>query len=104
MPRFVRRAALAFLTAVGLFTIVPAVAATAPGTYTGYGFDACSAPSSASLDAWAASPYRAVGIYFGGINRACAQPALTADWVTHQQGNGWHLLPIYMGLQAPCTT
>jgi hypothetical protein len=76
----------------------------APGTFTGPGFDACSAPTSRTMDAWLASPYRAAGIYFGGINRACPQPNLTADWVAHQQGNGWHLLPIYLGLQAPCTT
>lgn len=56
------------------------------------------------MDAWLAAPYRVAGIYFGGSNRTCAQPNLTADWVTHQQANGWHLLPIYYGLQAPCTT
>ncbi|TDQ00707.1 glycoside hydrolase domain-containing protein [Labedaea rhizosphaerae] len=83
---------------------VPAAAAPAPVAFTGRGFDACSAPSSAAMDAWLASPYRAVGIYFGGSNRGCTQPNLTAAWVTHQQAGGWHLLPIYFGLQAPCTT
>ena len=103
-----RCAALPLL--VTLITCAPAsalsVAATrpAPGTFAGRGFDACSAPDSSTMDAWLASPYRAAGIYFGGTNRACAQPNLTADWVTHQEGNGWHLLPIYLGLQAPCTT
>ncbi|HWG97958.1 MAG TPA: glycoside hydrolase domain-containing protein [Pilimelia sp.] len=77
----------------------------APGAFTGLGFDTCSAPSEAAMRAWrAASPYRAVGIYFGGINRGCAQPNLTPTWVANQQAAGWHLLPIYMGLQAPCTT
>jgi hypothetical protein len=93
---------------LALAMIVPAPLATAaqpaPGSYTGKGFDACSAPSSATMDAWLASPYRAVGIYFGGTNRACTQPELTAAWVTHQQSQGWHLLPVYLGLQAPCTT
>ncbi|MEV0153387.1 glycoside hydrolase domain-containing protein [Micromonospora sp. NPDC050686] len=74
-----------------------------PGTYTGVGFDACTAPSSAAMRAWLASPYRAVGIYFGGANRACAQPNLTAAWVTEQQAAGWHLMPIYLGSQAPCS-
>src|SRR5262245_56389094 len=68
------------------------------------GFDACSAPSSAAMNAWLASPYRAVGIYFGGVNRACTQPNLTPAWVTEQLAAGWHLIPIYMGVQAPCTT
>ncbi|RZU54613.1 VCBS repeat protein [Krasilnikovia cinnamomea] len=82
----------------------PAAAAPAPGTFTGYGFDTCTAPSSATMDAWLASPYRAIGIYFGGNNRACAQPNLTPGWVAHQQAAGWHLLPIYLGPQASCTT
>jgi hypothetical protein len=81
-----------------------APAAVAPGTFLGHGFDACAAPSSAAMHAWLASPYRAVGIYFGGNNRACPQPNLTAAWVTEQQAAGWHLMPIYLGLQASCTT
>lgn len=80
-----------------------AAAQPSPGTYTGRGFDACTAPGNAAMDAWLASPYRAVGIYFGGINRFCAQPELTPAWVARQQQAGWHLLPIYVGLQAPCT-
>jgi hypothetical protein len=92
------------LIMVGLVPPRAAAAGRAPGKYTGKGFDACSAPSSAAMDAWLASPYRAVGIYIGGNNRACSQPNLTASWVSHQQANGWHLLPIYLGLQAPCTT
>lgn len=87
--------------------LVPATAATAvpaPGTYTGSGFDACTAPNSAAMQAWLASPYRAIGVYIGGVNRGCTQPQLTASWVSAQQGAGWHLIPIYLGLQAPCTT
>ena len=30
---------------------------------------------------WLASPYRSVGIYIGGVNRACAQSNLTAAWI-----------------------
>ena len=44
-----------------------------PGAYAGYGFDACDAPSASTMTAWrAASPYRAIGVYLGGVNRACA--------------------------------
>ncbi len=76
----------------------------APGTFTGRGFDACTAPSSGAMQAWlASSPYRAVGVYVGGINRACMQPNLTASWVSSQTSQGWTLIPIYVGLQAPCT-
>jgi len=77
----------------------------APGSLTGYGFDACSAPSQEAMDAWwEASPYAAVGIYIGGSNRLCTQPELDAAWVTKQQRTGWHLLPIQVGPQAACSS
>ena len=69
--------------------------------FTGKGFDACTAPSAATMATWLRlSPYRAVGIYIGGSDRACAQPALTASWVSQQQAAGWHFMPIYVGPQA----
>ena len=70
-------------------------------SYLGEGFDACTAPSSAFMGAWkTSSPYGAVGIYIGGSERACAQPNLTASWVSQQAAAGWHFLPIYVGVQA----
>ncbi len=73
-----------------------------PGqVYTGLGFDPCNTPSSAQMTAWAVSPYRAVGVYIGGANQACSQPNLTAGWVDQQSAAGWHLIPTYVGLQAP---
>ncbi len=75
-----------------------------PGTFNGRGFDACTAPSSTDMQAWlTGSPYRAVGVYIGGVNRGCAQPNLTASWVSEQTTAGWKLIPTYVGLQAPCT-
>lgn len=74
------------------------------GTFTGAGFDACTAPSVSQMNAWLASPYRAVGVYVGGANRACAQPNLTRSWVAAVHAQGWHLLPIYVGRQAPCNS
>jgi hypothetical protein len=75
-----------------------------PGTFTGYGFDACTAPSSATMAAWlASSPYRAAGIYFGGNNRGCTQANLTTEWVREQVTRGWRLIPLYVGPQASCT-
>lgn len=73
----------------------------AAGRFTGLGFDACSAPSAAALEAWLASPFRAVNIYIGGANRACHQPHLTAAWVRTVTRMGWRLVPTYVGLQAP---
>ena len=67
---------------------VAAVATPQPGTYSGLGFDACTAPSRATMQAWLASPYRAVGIYFGGPNRGCTQPNLTPEWASTQVAAG----------------
>ncbi len=83
---------------------VAATAAPAVGTasFTGVGFDACAAPSTSTMAAWhISSPYSAVGVYIGGVNRSCAQPNLTPSWVTTQATAGWRLIPIYVGLQAP---
>jgi hypothetical protein len=74
------------------------------GVFTGLGFDACSAPSSRTMAAWLTSPYRGIGVYIGGANRACSQPNLTASWVSAQTAAGWHLIPTYVGLQAPTSS
>jgi hypothetical protein len=79
----------------------PAPVAGGSDEYTGLGFDACAAPSARTMAAWASSPYRAIGVYVGGANRACSQPNLTSTWVGNQVDAGWHLIPTYVGLQAP---
>jgi hypothetical protein len=71
----------------------------AQSVYGGLGFDACAAPSTSTMSAWAASPYRAVGIYIGGVNEGCSQPNLTSAWVGGEVLAGWHLIPTYVGLQ-----
>ncbi|MEU7870084.1 DUF1906 domain-containing protein, partial [Dactylosporangium sp. NPDC049140] len=72
--------------------------------YSGKGFDPCTAPSSSTMNAWKASPYRALGVYIGGENRSCSQPNLTASYVTAQVAAGWHFFLLYVGKQAPATT
>jgi hypothetical protein len=42
-------------------------------------------------------------IYIGGVSRACPQPNLTASWVSNVRNQGWGLMPIWVGPQAPCT-
>ncbi|MEU4238707.1 glycoside hydrolase domain-containing protein [Actinoplanes sp. NPDC026619] len=76
-----------------------------PGTFTGYAFDACTAPSSATMKTWrASSPYKGIGIYIGGVSRGCTQANLTAAWVQEQVTAGWKLLPLYVGPQATCSS
>ena len=72
--------------------------------WSGFAFDACRAPSQAVMDRWrVSSPFTGVGIYLGGIHRACPQEHLTTRWVARQLKAGWQLLPIWVGPQASCT-
>ena len=70
-----------------LATPTAAVAADppAPGSFTGYGFDACVAPNQKVMDAWnLKSPFTAIGIYISGNSRYCGdayQPNLSNAWV-----------------------
>jgi hypothetical protein len=73
--------------------------------YTGLAFDTpCTAPSVPQIRAWAASPYRAIGVSVSGINRICPEPFLTAGWVAAVSALGWRILPLDQGLQAPCSS
>jgi hypothetical protein len=67
------------------------------------GFDACTAPSVEAMKAWKAK-YSAIGIYIGGQNMACDYGNLSASWVKSVHAQGWSLLPLYVGLQAPCNS
>jgi hypothetical protein len=73
----------------------------ATADYIGKGFDACRTPTTATLAGFTANTYRAVGTYIGGVNLGCAQPNVTPSLVTWAENNGWHLIPTYVGLQAP---
>ncbi len=66
----------------------------------GLGFDSCAAPSTSFMAAWRRhSPYRAVGIYIGGADRACDQVNLTSSWVRAEAAAGWRFMPMYAGPQ-----
>lgn len=98
------------LVTIGLATPAAAEPATSiaypPGASAtrrnGEAFDTCTAPPLATIRAWAASPYRAYGVYISGVTRSCAQPALTRDYVAAVTALGWRLIPIHKGLQPPC--
>ncbi|MGQ0463862.1 MAG: glycoside hydrolase domain-containing protein [Sporichthyaceae bacterium] len=85
--------------------LVPMVAKTPAGVtrFRGLGFDICKTPSLATMRAWSASPYRAIGVYISGPGRACRkQPHLTPQWVASVTAAGWSLIPIDVNRQAPC--
>ena len=70
---------------------------------TGLGFDTCTAPSVATMSAWLVSPYRIAGTYLGGPNWACTYGNFSASWVSEVAAQGWQFIPLWVGLQAPCT-
>jgi Domain of unknown function (DUF1906) len=70
----------------------------------GLGFDACTAPSVATMTAWLASPYRVAGTYLGGDNWACSYGNFSKSWVNQVAAEGWRFIPIWVGPQAPCST
>ncbi|MGW8378465.1 DUF1906 domain-containing protein [Streptomyces sp. ODS28] len=74
--------------------------------FRGQAFDTCKAPSFQTMRAWRqSSPFRGVGIYFGGRARHCPnQENLTPSWVRGVDRMGWRMLPIYVGSQSPCVT
>jgi hypothetical protein len=82
-------------------TPAPPIPAQPGAVYTGLGIDTCATPSASQMAAWGVSPYRAVGVYVGGANMACSQSNLTATWVSVESAAGWHIIPIYVGLQSP---
>lgn len=49
-------------------TALPTAAASTGRVLTGMAFDTCAAPTVATMQAWRASPYAAVGVYIGGAN------------------------------------
>jgi len=69
----------------------------------GLGFDACTAPSVATMTAWLSSPYRVAGTYLGGVNWACSYGNFSPTWVSQAAAEGWQFIPIWVGPQAPCT-
>ncbi len=99
-------ARLAVVVVIAAAALPALLASAAPSRstalYAGPGFDTCSAPSTATMQSWLSSPYRAVGIYIGGVNRACPDGNLSAPWASGVVASGWNLLPLYVGLQAPC--
>ncbi len=72
-----------------------------PVLYQGQGFDTCQAPTEKQMAVWRTySPFDAVGVYIGGVNAACTN--VTATWIADESNAGWHIFPLYVGLQSPC--
>lgn len=71
--------------------------------YIGQGFDTCEIPDSTKMQTWwNSSPYSAVNLYIGGVSRACGNLALTSQFVSSLNAQGWKFIPTWVGLQAAC--
>ena len=71
------------------------------------GFDTCDAPRISYMQNWwDYSPYYDIGIYLGNAsdgNMGCPnQTYLNSSWISSAISQGWGLLPIWVGPQAPC--
>ena len=72
-------------------------------TFTGYGFDACTAPAVASMQAWTASPYRARRhLHRRREPRLRRREPDLGLGLAERRPLGLSLMPLYVGLQAPC--
>lgn len=68
------------------------------------GFDVCDLPTLSELATWrAASPYRVVNLYLGGVLRFCDNERLTAANLLALSAQGWTFIPTWVGPQAPCS-
>ena len=98
---------LALLT-LALSACYPAGKPVPPAPQPLQGFDAACAPTLDKMTTWwTASPYTSVGVYLGGSSVYCKtamQPYFTASWVSSVTTQGWTIIPIWVGPQAPCTT
>lgn len=52
---------------------------------------------------WTYSPYYDYGLYLGGVNTKCLLPTGSST-VSSLASQGWGIMPLWVGLQAPCTT
>ena len=86
--------------------LAPAAALTLPASVSrmyDQGFDNCSKPSQAQLQAWMdSSPFVAWNIYMGGSNAACDAPyiGITADYIRAAAQQGWRFIFTWVGPQA----
>ena len=66
------------------------------------GIDGCGLNTTARVTAfWTSTPYYNFGLYMGGAVATC--PTNSASFVSALLEQGWRLMPIWVGPQAPCS-
>ncbi len=81
----------------------------APGgnVSTHLGFDAYNVPTLSQMTAWStSSPYYDIAIYLQGSKNGHKDPILGSPngpgWISTAGGQGWGLIPAWVGVQSPC--
>ena len=78
-------------------------AAAAVSKNTRLGFDIGLVPLTAQMNIWwQSSPYFESGLYLPGAANKKKDINLNSTWVSTVSGQGWGLIPIWVGPQAPC--
>lgn len=93
--------ALVLPTAAMIPNAVPAMAAVSISQ--GMGIDACGLMNNTTRARafWDNTPYHNIGVYIGGSAASC--PTNSASFVSSLVSMGWHILPLWVGPQAPCS-
>jgi len=102
--RFSAAAVLAAAVAIPTLAGTPAPALATTGISEKKGVDSCGLMNSLSRDQtfWTYTSYSTFGLYIGGSNASC--PTSSASYVSSLTAQGWRLLPIWVGPQAPCSS
>ncbi len=70
------------------------------------GFDGCQGTAqptvSQMLAFWNGTPYWEFYLYIGGSYALCGPGGVNASWVDQVTNQGWALVPLWVGPQAPC--
>jgi photosystem II stability/assembly factor-like uncharacterized protein len=81
----------------------PATGLPSAGISQHVGFDQKFVFSVGTMQTWRnSSPYYDVGFYLNGGLSHPTDPTLSASWIAQVSAQGWGLIPIWSGLQAPC--
>lgn len=69
------------------------------------GWDACGISSTSNAQAfWNNTPYWNMGLYLGGVSYGSGCTRWSTAQVNTLRAQGWMFLPLWVGLQAPCST
>ena len=81
---------------------IPVITSTV-GVQNALALDQCHLRTPAQMQTWwNSSPYQITNVYIGGslLYHECTVP--DADWIETVRGQGWGMIPTWVGLQAPC--